>query len=120
MIKRDNDDEDIINLNFVRKQTKTQEDPSQVYGVSQQKKKKKVFKEMKNAEFGKQLRVQDSLTSLMNEFMGKSGDRGDSQLKYLVNDRDSTSEKGIQKMISKKKPFKEPKNMKLINQIENS
>ena len=55
----------------------------------------------------------------MNEFLGKSGDRGDSQLKYMMNDN-STSEINMQKVVSKKKTIKEPKNMKLINQIENS
>lgn len=130
MIKRDNDDEEIINLNFVRKQTnKGQEDPSQVYGMSQQKKKKKVFRDIQNkslsnpeAGFGlkKRFDVQNSLTSLMNEFIGKNDDRGDSQLKYMMNDKDSSADKDIQKVISKKKPLKEPKNMKLINQIENS
>lgn len=55
----------------------------------------------------------------VNEFLGKSGDRGDSQLKYMMNDN-STSEINMQKVVSKKKAIKEPKNMKLINQIENS
>ena len=73
-------------------------------------------------QFGlKGLKVQDSLTSLMNEFLGKNDERGESQLKYIMNDNNlSTSDRGIQKMVSKKKSLKEPKNMKLINQIENS